>query len=147
MCEDDRSDVEEGIQELVYPTVGFDETGVSEASSGPTRDKSFAFAIAVIRLYKRLQAMNEYVISKQLLRSGTSIGANVEEALAASSRRDFLHRMTIASKEARESVYWLRLIDESDLVEGLDVSEYLESARELVRLLTSIVKTTKESTP
>jgi four helix bundle protein len=147
MCEDDRSDVDQGLEWLAYSTFELDEFGVSEGSSGPTRDKSFAFAIAVIRLYKRLQAMNEYVISKQLLRSGTSIGANVEEALAASSRRDFLHRMTIASKEARESVYWLRLIDESDLVEGLEVSGDLESAKELVRLLTSIVKTTKESTP
>jgi four helix bundle protein len=147
MCEDKHSGVDEGIEGLTYPDVIFDEIGVSEASSGPTRDKSFAFAIAVIRLYKRLQAVNEYVISKQLLRSGTSIGANVEEALAASSRRDFLHRMTIASKEARESVYWLRLLDKSDLVTDFDVSDELESARELVRLLTSIVKTTKESTP
>ena len=147
MCEDSQHDVDEGLEVLAYPKVMFDGIGVSEASSGPTRDKSFSFAIAVIRLYKRLQEMNEYVISKQLLRSGTSIGANVEEALAASSRRDFLHRMTIASKEARESVYWLKLLDESDLVSDLAVNNELESARELVRLLTAIVKTTKESTP
>jgi four helix bundle protein len=89
--------------------------------------------------------MNEFVVSKQLLRSGTSIGANVEEAVAASSRRDFLYRMSTASREARESVYWLRLLDESDLVSDFDVDGELESARELVRLLTAIVKTTKES--
>ena len=95
----------------------------------------------------KLQAAREYVISKQLLRSGTSIGANVEEAVAASSRRDFLHKMTIASKEARETVYWLRLLDESNLVTDLDVLQQLDQANELVRLLTAIVKTTKGSTP
>jgi len=110
-----------------------DDTGdlvVSEGSSGPTREKSFVFALAMISLYKRLQKMNEFVVSKQLLRSGTSVGANIEEAVAASSRRDFLHKMTIASKEARESVYWLRLLDESDLVPDLCVGKELESARE-----------------
>jgi len=103
------------------------------------------FALAMISLYKRLQKMNEFVVSKQLLRSGTSVGANIEEAVAASSRRDFLHKMTIASKEARESVYWLRLLDEPDLVPDLCVGKELESTREMVRLLTAIVKTTKES--
>ena len=131
--------------DLVY---GGNEAGdlfVSEGSTGPTREKSFAFAILVIRLYKVLQEQREFVVSKQLLRSGTSIGANVEEAMAAASRRDFLHKMTIASKEAREVVYWLRLLDESDLVADLDVEEPLRSALELVRLLTAIVKTTMQS--
>ena len=143
MCDEDRSNVDE---RLVYPDLLSEDFGVAEGTSGPTREKSFAFAIEVIRLYKRLQAMKEFVISKQLLRSGTSIGANVEEAMAASSRRDFLHKMTIASKEARETVYWLRLLDESDLAPDIDVCTELEDAHELVRLLTSIVKTTKEST-
>ena len=131
----------------VYPAFEFDDFVVSDGSSSPTREKSFEFSIAIIRLYKKLQKIKEFVISKQLLRSGTSIGVNIEEAMAASSRRDFLYRMTVASKEARESVYWLRLLDESDLVPELNVDGELESARELVRLLTSIVKTTKESTP
>jgi four helix bundle protein len=147
VCDEDFPVSDLGPNELRYPAVETGEFKVSEETSSPTREKSFAFAIAVIGLYKRLLEMKEFVISKQLLRSGTSIGANVEEAVAASSRRDFLHRMTIASKEARETVYWIRLLDESDLVTDLDVTEELESARELVRLLTSIVKTTKESSP
>ena len=145
MCNENSQGIGNGAEGLSYPAVDFDEFVVSEGSSSPTREKSFEFAIVVIRLYKRLQGMKEYVISKQLLRSGTSVGANIEEAAAASSRRDFLYRMTVASREARESVYWLRLLDESDLVPELDVDRELESARELVRLLTSIVKTTKES--
>jgi four helix bundle protein len=144
MGDEDLSGVEPASDCQAYPNGGKDTIGVSEGASSPTREKSFEFAVA-IRLYKRLQGKNEFVVSKQLLRSSTSIGANVEEAVAASSRRDFLHRMTIASKEARESVYWLRLLDESDLVPELDVDSELRSAREVVRLLTSIVKTTKES--
>ncbi len=120
--------------------------GVSEGSANPIRDKSFAFALSTIDLYKRLQDCREYVLSKQLLRSGTSIGANVEEATAAESRRDFIHKMTLASKEARESMYWLRLLVESDLAPDVDVSAELTLAHELVRMLTSIVKTASRST-
>ncbi len=116
--------------------------GVAEASENPIREKSYEFALSTIKLYKYLQEQREFVISKQLLRSGTSIGANVEEAIAAESRRDFIHKMALASKEARETVYWLRLLKDSDLVAELDVASELERARELVRMLTSIVKTT-----
>jgi len=119
--------------------------GVAEAAPNPIRDKSFDFALVTIDLYKRLQADREYVVSKQFLRSGTSIGANVEEATAAESRRDFIHKMAIASKEARESMYWLRLLSKSDLVPGLEVSTELALAHELVRLLTSIVKSASRS--
>lgn len=103
--------------------------------------KSFDFALEIIRLYRELVAQHEYVISRQLLRSGTSIGANVEEATAAQSRRDFLSKMAIGSKEARESKYWLRLLQQSGLVK-VDVSELLRLADELIRILTAIVKTT-----
>jgi four helix bundle protein len=106
--------------------------------------KSFKFALKIIELYKKLQTLNEYVISRQLLRSGTSIGANVEEASAGQSRKDFLAKMAIASKEARETRYWLRLLEESDLV-NLDISSELEDVNKLIRILTSIVKTTKEN--
>ncbi|MFQ5613627.1 MAG: four helix bundle protein, partial [Anaerolineae bacterium] len=85
-----------------------------------------------------------YVLSKQLLRSGTSIGANVEEAGAAQSRKDFLPKMSIASKEARETRYWLQLLQESGLVD-VDVGRELELVDELIRILTSIVKTTGEN--
>ena len=73
------------------------------------RDKSYLFALKIIRLHKGLRKQREFVISNQLLRSGTSIGANVEEATAAFTKRDFVYKMAIASKEARETHYWLRL--------------------------------------
>jgi four helix bundle protein len=114
--------------------------GVAESSGNPIREKSYSFALTIAGLYKRLREHREFVVSKQLLRAGTSIGANVEEATAAESRRDFIHKMTIASKEARETLYWLRLLDDSELVRGLNVTAELEQAREIVRLLTSIVK-------
>jgi four helix bundle protein len=110
-------------------------------SDNVVREKSFAFALEVIELYKMLSEQREYVLSKQLLRCGTSIGANVEEAMAAQSRRDFLSKMAIASKEARETVYWLRLLQESRLTE-IDVFQALQNANALARILTSIVKTT-----
>lgn len=103
--------------------------------------KSFESALEIIKLYQKLQEKREYVISNQLLRSGTSIGANVEEALAGQSRKDFLSKMSIASKEARETNYWLRLLQASDLVD-IDVSPELEHSDELIRILTAIVKTT-----
>ena len=105
--------------------------------------KSFEFALVIISLYQQLQAEREYVISKQLLRSGTSIGANVEDAVAAQSRKDFLSKMSIASKEARETLYWLRLLQASSLT-NLNVNAQIQSANELVRILTSIVETTQE---
>ena len=105
------------------------------------QEKSFAFALEVIELYKRLSSEREFVLSKQLLRSGTSIGANVEEATAAQSRKDFLSKMSIASKEARETQYWLRLLQQSHLT-NIDVASTLEKANELVRILTAIVKST-----
>ncbi len=108
------------------------------------QEKSFAFALQTVALYQKLQDEREYVISKQLLRSGTSIGANVEEAIAAQSRKDFLSKMAIASKEARETRYWLKLLRESCLTKAELVST-IESAEELIRILSSIVKTTAET--
>jgi len=108
------------------------------------QERSFAFALEIICLYRKLQEHREYVLSKQLLRSGTSIGANVEEAGAGQSRNDFVAKMSIASKEARETRYWLRLLQKSQLV-PIDVSRELQEVDEIVRMLTSIVKTTRES--
>ena len=107
------------------------------------QQKSFAFSLMIIDLYRRLQTQNEYVLSKQLLRSGTSIGANVEEATAAQSSKDFLSKMSIASKEARETKYWLRLLNESKLT-SVDVKKELKEIEEIIRILTSIVKTMSE---
>jgi four helix bundle protein len=104
--------------------------------------KSFQFALKIISLYKILQEQREFVISKQLLRSATSVGANVEEATAASSKKDFAYKMSISSREARESKYWLRLLNESQLVE-VDLKEYINDVEELIRILTSIVKSSQ----
>lgn len=107
------------------------------------QDKSFTFALSIIGLYKQMVDQKEYVLSKQILRSGCSIGANVNEASAAQSDRDFLSKMSISSKEARETRYWLMLLDQSQLVE-LDYTPYLGQCDELCRILTSIVKTVSE---
>ncbi|MFB2880837.1 four helix bundle protein [Floridanema aerugineum] len=108
------------------------------------QQKSFDFALEIIDLYQELIKCKEYVISKQLLRSRTSIGANVEEASAAQSRKDFLAKMSIASKEARETRYWLRLLQKSQMVK-MDFTTQLNHVDELIRILNSIVKTTSEN--
>jgi four helix bundle protein len=108
------------------------------------QQKSFDFALVIINLYKALQDKREFVISRQLLRSGTSIGANVEEGNAGQSRKDFRAKMSVASKEARETRYWLQLLQKSKLVD-VDVANELAQVEELIRILTSIVKTTDET--
>jgi four helix bundle protein len=107
-------------------------------------NKSFDFALEIIELYKILKSKNEFVISKQLLRSGTSIGANVEEATAAQTKKDFATKMSIASKEARETRYWLRLLNKSKLVE-YGYKNYLNKIDELIRIITAIVKTAQSN--
>lgn len=108
------------------------------------RIKSFEFAVRIIKLSKKLQQQREFVISNQLLRAGTSIGANVEEAQAAQSKKDFRAKMAIASKEARETSYWLRLLKESSSGE-VDVRNELDDVEELIRILTAIVKSSGSS--
>ena len=105
--------------------------------------KSFDFSLSIINLYTMLIREKEYVLSKQLLRSGTSIGANIEEAIAAQSRKDFIHKMSISSKEARETRYWLRLLDKSHLTK-INVDEQLDSIDSIIKIITSIIKTTQE---
>ena len=112
--------------------------------TNPILDKSFDFALEIIDLYVLLVEKKEYVLSKQLLRSGTSIGANVEEAEAAMSKKEFIAKMSISSKEARESRYWLRLLDRSKLGKAIDFNIYLFKVEELIRILTSIVKTSQQ---
>ena len=108
------------------------------------QDKSFDFSLIIIKLYKKMIGEKEYVLSKQLLRSGTSIAANVVEASAAISKRDFIAKMSISSKEARETRYWLQLIKLSDLV-NVDVSVELQLIEEIINILTSIVKTSQNN--
>ena len=107
-------------------------------------EMSFDFSLSIIGLYKKLTESKEYVLSKQLLRSATSIGANIEEAIAGQSKRDFTSKMSIASKEARETRYWLRLLDKSKLID-LDYSSFLNSVEHIINILTKIVKTSQES--
>ncbi|MEP6262674.1 MAG: four helix bundle protein [Gillisia sp.] len=117
---------------------------MKEVKENIIRLKSFDFALLIIALYKQMQEEKEYVLSKQLLRSGTSIGANIEEASAAISKKEFIAKMSISAKEARETLYWLKLIEKSQIVR-IDVSELLEKSEELIRILTSIVKTSQSS--
>ena len=106
-------------------------------------DKSMDFAIKTVEIYKYLTfKKKEYVMSKQLLKSGTSIGANINESTAAQSKRDFLAKMSIASKESRETLYWIKLLTRTNYIKD---QIYKEDCEELVRLLTSIVKSTKEN--
>lgn len=108
------------------------------------REKAFQFALNSIELYKLLTAKNEYVLSKQFLRSATSIGANIEEATAAYSKKDFVAKLSISSKEARESLYWLKLIEASNYI-NFDFANIKNEADELIKLLTAIVKTTQQN--
>ena len=109
-------------------------------------DKSFTFAIRVVKLYKHLcNDKKEYVLSKQLLRCGTSIGANINEAQAGQSKADFIAKMSIASKEARESKYWIDLLIKTDYLNIKDkhTVSLLNDIKEIVKLLTSIVKSSQ----
>lgn len=108
--------------------------------------KSKAFAIRIIRLYQYLnESKSERIISKQLLRSGTSIGANVKEALQAQSKADFIAKLNIALKEASETEYWLELLNETDYITTDQYTSIYTDCEELLKLLTSIIKKTKEN--
>ena len=109
-----------------------------------TAMKAVNFAIKIIGLYKILvEEKREYVMSKQLLRSGTSIGALIREAEHAESKADFLHKMNIALKEANETCYWLLLLYKGEYITESVFNQYNNDSLELVKLLASIVKTTK----
>lgn len=106
--------------------------------------KSLAFAVRIVRLYQYLQReRNEFVLSKQLLKSGTSVGANIREALRGFSRQDFVAKMNISLKEVYETEYWLELLYKTDYISEKEFESIFADCRELTRLLTSIVKTTK----
>ena len=107
------------------------------------KEKSYNFALKIIELYKFLNfEKNEFLLSKQILRSGTSIGANVEEAQAAQSKKDFLSKLSIASKEARETLYWLRLIKDSGYLKDYHNYESLfQEINSIINILTKIIKT------
>jgi four helix bundle protein len=110
----------------------------------PVREKSFRFAVNVVRLCRSIRDPLTRPLMMQFMRAGTSVAANVEEAGAAQSRKDFLSKMCIASKEAREANFWIRVLRESSVLSAPQSNELLENSSELVRLLTAIVRTTSE---
>ena len=116
-------------------------------SKGATLDKSKAFAIRIIRFYSYLQKeKREHVISKQLLRSGTSIGANARDSNNAQSTADFINQLSIALKEADETAYWLELLYESDIIEQAHYDSLYSDLNEIIALLTASIKTSKQNT-
>jgi four helix bundle protein len=113
-----------------------------EQKENPVRDKSKAFALRCVKLYEYLVSeKKEYVLSKQLLRSGTSIGANISEAIYAQSNADFASKMAIACKEASESEYWIELLRDSNILNFEQADSLLKDCNELISLLVSIRKT------
>ena len=105
------------------------------------KQKSYNFALQIIKLCSLLKQQKHFEISSQLLRAGTGIGANVEEAMAARSRKDFFAKMSIASKEARETNYWLRLLRDAEILDKQRSQTLIDTSEELIKILTSIVKT------
>ncbi|RTL54361.1 MAG: four helix bundle protein [Sphingobacteriales bacterium] len=109
------------------------------------KDKSFAFALRCISLYKHLnENKKEFVISKQLLRSGTSVGANIREAQNAESKADFIHKLAIAQKECDETIYWLELLYESEFIINSEFEALNNEANQILKMLRSSILTTKQ---
>ena len=107
------------------------------------QSKSFDFALLIIEIYKKLMSQNEFVIPRQLLKSGTSIGANIEEALQGQSKVDFIAKLSISLKEAVETRYWLKLLKESKIIIFDDFDSYIFEINEIINILTKIIKTSK----
>lgn len=110
------------------------------------QDKSYVFASRIVKAYNYLTtAQREFVLSKQLLRSGTSIGTNVEEALAGSSKADFVHKLTISAKEARETSYWLRLLHDNEYLSQQAFESLHGECAELLKIINNILLTSKQA--
>jgi four helix bundle protein len=107
------------------------------------KNKSYAFALRVIKMYKYLCSQKEYVLSKQVLRSGTAIGALVAESIFAQSKADFINKLSISLKEANETLYWLSLLRDSDYINEVMFDSIKKDNEELIRLLVSSIKTAK----
>ena len=108
------------------------------------KDKSFDFAVNIVQLSKDLQTKNEFILSKQVLRSGTAIGALVRESQNAESTKDFIHKLSIAQKECDETLYWLELLFKSDYINEKLFYKINSDCTEVLRLLKSIILTTKQ---
>ena len=107
--------------------------------------KTYSFALKIIKVYIKLKDAKEYDLSSQLLRSGTSIGANAEEGSAAQTKKDFITKFSISLKEARETHYWLRLLRDSRLLDNEDTTNLLNECEEIQRIITTILKTAKQN--
>lgn len=107
-------------------------------------NKTYNFSIQIIRLSKNLISKNEYVLSKQILKSGTSIGANVEEAIGGISKKDFRAKMSISYKEARETHYWLRLLKDTNYITKDEFTEMENELSSILKILFKIIQTSKE---
>lgn len=112
---------------------------------GPIYKQSFSFAIRIVNLFKFLQSKKEYVLSKQLLRSGTAVGALVREAQNAESKKDFIHKLAIAQKECDESIYWLELLKETDYLSLNQFEDLNKDAIAILKMIRSAIITTKKS--
>jgi len=109
-------------------------------------DKSYDFSLRIIKLYRYLgKEKKEFVLSKQVLRSGTAIGANVEEAVGAQSKKDFVAKISIAYKEARETMYWIRLLRDSRYIDSKGAKSLLKDCEELCRIIGSIQRISKDN--
>jgi len=113
-------------------------------SQSPIVNKSFELAVNVVQLYKKLMDKNLWDIGRQVLRSGTSIGANANEAQAAESLKDFIHKLSISLKEAKELNYWIELIEASKLMESAEIIEVKNINIELLKMMTSAINTSKK---
>ena len=114
-------------------------------SESVIRGKSFAFSVRIIKLYQYLcKEKKEFVLSKQLLRCGTSIGANVEESIGGQSDRDFLSKISISYKEAKETIYWIRLLEATDYLDERQSQSILNDADELCKILCKIILSMKK---
>jgi four helix bundle protein len=111
---------------------------------GPIQKQSFKFAVNIIQLYESLKNRNEYTISRQLLRSGTAIGALVSEAQNAESKADFIHKLGIAQKECAESLYWLELLEYTSYIDSAKCKNLSKAAIELLKMIRSAILTTKQ---
>ena len=109
------------------------------------QNKSFEFAIRIVKLYKFLyEEKKEFVLSKQILKSGTSIGANIEEGIGGQSDKDFLSKLNISYKESRETIYWLKLLLATDYLNKEQADSILQDAEELYKILAKIILTMKQ---
>jgi four helix bundle protein len=118
---------------------------MNQKESNPILNKSFAFAIRCVNIYRYLSENKEFIMSKQLLRSGTAIGALVREAQHAESKADFIHKSAIALKEANETCYWIELLHQTRYINENMYTSMHKDAEELIKILVTIIKSAKNS--